>query len=264
MDFDDAYANAAHIPEGAAFPARWAAAAAAFRAAHPPAPGWGPGDLFLTRGQPRGLAVLVHGGYWMETGPRDWSHLAAGALARGWAVALPFYDPAPRARLHEMCGQVARQVESAAARIAGPVALAGHSAGGQLAARLVCDDSPLSPAVRDRVRACVPISGLFDLRPLRRTAMNATLGLDAAQAAGESPLFHEPLPGIPVALWVGAAERPAFLRQSRLLAEAWQGLGAEVSLTVERGRHHFDILDGLTDPGHPLTRALTPADRPAG
>lgn len=264
MDFDDAFANAVHIPDGAAFPARWAAAAADFRAAHPPVPDWGPGDLFLPQGRPRGLAVFVHGGYWMESGPRDWSHLAAGALARGWAVALPFYDLAPRARLREMRDQIARQVESAAARVAGPMTLAGHSAGGQLAARLVCEDSPLTPGLRQRVRRCVPVSGLFDLRPLRRTAMNATLGMDAAQAMAESPLFHEPLPGIPVALWVGAAERPEFLRQSCLLAEAWQGLDAKVSLTVEPGRHHFDILDGLSDPAHPLTRALTLDDRPAG
>jgi hypothetical protein len=35
-DLSDAYANAAHIPGGAEFPARWAASAAAFRARHPP------------------------------------------------------------------------------------------------------------------------------------------------------------------------------------------------------------------------------------
>ena len=36
-DWDDAYANAPHIPGGAGFPDRWAAEAGAFRDRHPPA-----------------------------------------------------------------------------------------------------------------------------------------------------------------------------------------------------------------------------------
>ncbi len=92
------------------------------------------------------------------------------------------------------------------------------------------------------------ISGLHDLRPLLRLALNADLRLDAAEAAAESPALLEPRPGAAAHVWVGADERPEFLRQSALIANIWTGLRADMSLTVEPGRHHFDVIDGLSDP----------------
>ena len=86
--------------------------------------------------------------------------------------------------------------------------------------------------------------------------MNDGLRLDPPEAAAESPALLAPLPGIPVTVWVGAAERPEFLRQSALLAEAWGRKGQQVQLIAETGRHHFDVLDGLTDPDHPLVAAF--------
>src|SRR3546814_5563195 len=50
---------------------------------------------------PAGLAVFVHGGYWMAFDKSSWSHLAAGAVARGWAVALPSYTLCPEARISD-------------------------------------------------------------------------------------------------------------------------------------------------------------------
>ena len=55
---------------------------------------------------------------------------------------------------------------------------------------------------------------------------------------------------------MGAAERSEFLRQNALLANIWKGLGAETDCVEESDRHHFNILDGLADPHHPLTEAL--------
>jgi len=36
----------------------------------------------------------------------------------------------------------------------------------------------------------------------------------------------------------------------------WTGLGATTSAVVEPDRHHYDIVDGLADPAHALTRTL--------
>lgn len=252
-DWDDAYANAAHIPGGAEWPARWAAEAARFREAHPPQP-WDRGEFYLPEGPPLGLAVFVHGGYWMRFGPSDWSHLAGGALARGWAVALPAYPLAPGARIAQITRSVASAIAEAARRIEGPIALAGHSAGGHLATRMVCARSPLPDAVAARITGCLSISGLADLRPLRRTAMNATLRLDEAEAAAESPALLEPRAGTVLTAWVGADERPEFLRQSRLLADIWAGLGAATDCVVAPDRHHFDVVAPLKDADSALTR----------
>ena len=51
-------------------------------------------------------------------------------------------------------------------------------------------------------------------------------------------------------------ERPEFLRQSRLLADIWAGLGAATDSVVDPGRHHFDVIEALTRPDSPLTRTL--------
>jgi hypothetical protein len=54
-----------------------------------------------------------------------------------------------------------------------------------------------------------------------------------------------------VHVWVGGDERPVFLDHARWLGEAWG-----VPVTVEPGRHHFDVIDGLTDAGSALTEAV--------
>ncbi|RGP36755.1 alpha/beta hydrolase [Pseudotabrizicola alkalilacus] len=254
MDFateaDRAYANGAFIPGAAEFVPRWRAKAAAFRAQARGELGlaYGPGarqrlDLFLPDGAARGVMLFVHGGYWMDFGREDWSHLAAGAVARGWACAVPSYTLAPEARISAMTLEIAAAVRAVAARVPGPVVVAGHSAGGHLAARMACADGP-------EVARVVPISPLVDLRPLMETQMNTTLRLDAAAAAAESPALLRPRAGVQAHVWVGGQERPAFLWQARLLAEAWA-----CPWTVDAGRHHFDVIDGLADPASPLMEA---------
>ena len=252
---DDAYNNVDHIPDGEAFPARWAAAAEAFRAAHPPEVhpyGDDPRcafDLFRPEGTPLSLVVFVHGGYWRRFDRRDWSHLAAGAIAAGQAVAMLGYPLAPQVRIAEITRLVARGIDAAAGRVDGPVRLAGHSAGGHLVARMVMADA--APACAARIATCVPISPVSDLRPLVPQTLNADLRLDAAEAAAESPALGPPISGPRVSVHVGAAERPSFLWQARRLAEAW-----DAPLRVPEGLHHFDVIDALAEPGSELLSDL--------
>lgn len=266
-DWDDAYTNGAYIADGASYPEKWAALAQAFRAEMSAAGRaeldlrYGPAaratlDLFRPTGTPKGLAVFVHGGYWMAFDKSSWSHLAAGALARGWAVCLPSYTLAPEARIADITRQVSAAIRFAAARVEGPLRLAGHSAGGHLVTRMVCADSPLPNETRSRIGHVVSISGLHDLRPLLRTQMNATLRLDEAEAAAESPALLRPMENCSVTCWVGSAERPEFLRQSDLLANIWTGLGAEMQCVHAEGRHHFDVIEDLTDPDSKLSKAF--------
>ncbi len=259
VDWDDAYANAAHIAGGETYPAKWSALAKVFRdeiAAAGRAEldlAYGEGererlDLFHPVGAVNGLAVFAHGGYWMSFDKSSWSHFAAGALARGWAVCMPSYTLAPQARIAAITRQFAVAICFAAARIGGPLRLAGHSAGGHLVARMICEDSPLPDRVSGRIAQVVSISGLHDLRPLLRTRMNGALRLDRAEAERESVALGEPLPSRSIACWVGGAERPEFIRQSALLANIWTGLGAATEFTIAEGRHHFDVIDDLRDP----------------
>ena len=260
MDLDDAYANAAYIPDADSYPPRWQAAAEACRqrlaVAGRVRPGlmYGHGtrqalDLFLPDKTARGLVMFVHGGYWRRFDRSDWSHLCEGVRAHGGACAMPSYDLCPRVRIRDITRQIVQAVSAAAREVPGPVILTGHSAGGHLVARM-CAPGLLPADVADRLAHVMPISPLSDLRPLMQTSINDDLRLDEAEAAAESPV-HQPAPRVPVTVWVGGAERPAFLDQARWLARAW-GAGH----VVDEGKHHFDVIDALEHTDSPMVRRL--------
>jgi arylformamidase len=266
-DWDDAYANTVHIPDGPAYPQRWATQARTFREAKTAAGrarldlAYGPAprnrlDLFYPDGPHKGLVVFIHGGFWKAFDKSTWSHLAAGSLNLGLAVAIPSYTLCPGLRVAEIAREIAAAIAFAANEVPGEIRLCGHSAGGQLAARMICEASPLGDDTIARIARIVSISGLHDLRPLMATKMNETLGIEAQEAKLESPALLAPRPNQSVACWVGADERPEFIRQSRILAEMWKGFDARMTMVEEPGRHHFNVIDGLAEPGHPLTRAL--------
>lgn len=240
------YDNRACVANSAVLIAGWAASAAAFRTAYPPEVlRYGAGareamDLFLPAGPLRGAALLFHGGYWQALDRSFGSHWAAGLLAHGVAVALPSYDLCPDVTL----ARVAAQAEAAATvlhdRLGLPLLAMGHSAGGHLAAWLLCRCAC--------VAAALPVSGLFWLEPLTATSVNGKLRLDADEARRLSPALL-PSPDKPVHAVVGGEESGEFLRQTREFAPLWGGTSE-----VLPGLNHFTILEPFTDPAHPLTR----------
>jgi len=266
-DWNDAYDNGGNIPGGERWPAAWieparllrerlaAAGRARLDLAYGPA-GRNRLDLFLPEGEPCGLVVFVHGGFWLRLDKSYWSHLAQGPLAHGFAVAVPSYTLCPDIRIAGIAREIAAAIETAAGLIAGPILLAGHSAGGHLVTRMAASPSPLAGPVRMRIRHVLSLSGLHDLRPLMRTAMNERLRIDEAEAIAESPALLRPAGDVRLTCWAGAAERAEFLRQNALLANIWTGLGAATAMVEEPDRHHFNVVDGLADPGHPLTSTL--------
>lgn len=261
MDYDDAYSNAPYIEGAEAYPERWLNASknwafvqGSLGRRREGLPYGSSGrqrfELFLPEGDARGLMVFVHGGYWLKFDRSYWYHLSQGALARGWAVAMPSYDLCPEVRIAEITHQIASAIGVGAAMVDGPIALAGHSAGGHLVSRMLAPGM-LSRDVIARLQHVMPISPVSDLRPLMHTAMNEDFRLDEASAAAESPVLMAERHDVPVTVWVGADERPVFLDQARWLAEAW---GARH--VVEDGKHHFDVIDGLIDPESGMIKAL--------
>jgi len=117
MSLDDAYANAQYIEGAAAYPPRWSEEAAALRASlgarAQVGASYGPSnrqvfDFYHPEGVPRGTVIFVHGGYWMRFDAATFSHLARGALAKGWAVAMPTYDLCPDATVTDRCANSRR------------------------------------------------------------------------------------------------------------------------------------------------------------
>ncbi|MCV3243406.1 alpha/beta hydrolase [Mesorhizobium sp. ZC-5] len=267
VDWDNAYANGPNIAGGERWPDLWIEPAERFRARMKAQGrarldqryGQRPRnlfDLFLPEGTPKGLVVFVHGGFWLRLDKSFWSHLATGPLAHGHAVAMPSYTLCPEIRIAGIVREVAAAIGTAAAMVEGPMRLTGHSAGGHLVTRMITSDVLLPPSVQDRVVNTVSISGVHDLRPLMRTVMNKQLRIDETEANVESPVLLRPIEGARLTCWVGGAERAEFRRQNALLGNVWAGLGAATDAVEEPDRHHFDVIDGLVDRNHPLTRTL--------
>jgi len=263
IDWDDAFDNSGYVKGSDKLQEIWGRNAKNARASldsQLDIP-YGPGpreklDLFLPDDSPRGLVVLVHGGYWIRFDKSYSSHMAQGAVAQGWAVAVTSYPLAPDVRISEITDAVGRSISHAARLVDGPLRLIGHSAGGHLVSRMVSATSPLLDQLKLRLQKVVSVSGVHDLRPLLQTKLNDSLRLDPDEADRESPALLEPLLNIPITFWVGDQERPEFLRQTRLIAEAWELKNADVHSKYHPGQNHFSVIEALSQPGSPLTLEL--------
>ena len=264
-NLDDAYANAAHIPGADQFPPRWKLEAEAFREGlleqgladldiiygDSPRQRF---DLFQTASPSRGLLIFVHGGYWLRFDKSMWSAFAVGALESGWSVVMPSYDLCPTVSIADITRQIAKVIPQVADMVAGPIILAGHSAGGHLVSRM-CVPGVLPDSVAERIVKVMPISPVADLRPMLQTSMNADFKLDMDAAEAESPVLMQPRPDLDITVWVGAEERPVFLEQAAALAESWS-----CECVIDPGKHHFDVIDGLMQKDSRLMRHLLPRD----
>jgi arylformamidase len=267
VDYEAEYNNRARVPEHPEIFARWTRDAAAYRErmqAEENAElglGYGPSarqkvDLFFpeTTGHTP-LAMFIHGGYWRSLDPSLFSHASAGLNARGVAVAVAGYDLCPQVTIGQIIGQIRTACLFLWRRFGQRLMVYGHSAGGHLAACMVATDwkklDPKAPA--DLVPAGYSISGLFDLKPLVATSMNADFKLNEAAAAAVSPLWWPVPRGRVFDAVVGGAESSEFLRQSRAVADDWRQRGIETHYEAVPGANHFTVVDPLADPSSRMT-----------
>lgn len=203
------------------------------------------------------LWIFIHGGYWQASDKEQHSQFLTGMLTAGFAVANLDYGLAPETPLAGAVAQVRAAVRFLAAAAddlgfdARQMHVAGHSAGGHLAAMAAADpDGP--PLV-----SALLLSGLFDLRPLALLPVGRLLGLtDADAVARLSPTALRPPPGLRVGVALGARESAEFKWQSEEIAAKW---GAPAP-TIVPDEHHFSLLEGLRG-GALLDLALRTAGR---
>lgn len=263
QDWDDAYENRGNIAGSTEIAEAWTYKAKAFREQSKSEldittddSGSLRYDIFWPQDKPKGMFIFVHGGYWQATDKSIWSHLAKGAVDAGWAVVMPGYDLCPDVSIDDIISMVAASINHAAKIIPGPIILTGHSAGGHLVSAMCTTDTQLEKDASDRIKHVVPISGLGDLRPLLKTKLNEALQLNWQTASALSPVLQTPLPNTRLTAWVGGSERSEFLRQNRLLADMWHGLGANTQVIEEPDKHHFSIISGLEDQNSNLMKTI--------
>jgi arylformamidase len=264
---DRMYNNRALVPAHPAFLARWTSESAAARAAGPceldVAYGDGPAetlDIFPAPHAGAPVLVFIHGGYWRALDKKDHSFVGPAFTRDGACVVVPNYALCPAVTVPQIVMQVARAVAWTWHNIeryggdARRIVVAGHSAGGQLAAMmLACLWQELDPALpRDAVRSALAISGLHDLDAIMRTPfLQSDLRLDAEQVRLASPArLPAPRQGTLYAV-AGGEESGEYHRQNGLIQEAWGTRRVPVCELLP-GLNHFSVLDALVDPSHRL------------
>jgi arylformamidase len=217
-------------------------------------------DLFAAA-HPRAVLLFIHGGYWRALDKSDHSFVAPPFVARDIGVAVMNYDLCPDvsiARIVDECREGVAWLRREGPRYGVPadrLVVAGHSAGGHLAAMLVATDWNARGSTSGLVGA-VAISGVFDLEPLVQVSFNADLKLDKARARAVSPIHLQPRNPVPMLVAAGADETSEFIRQAWLLWERWpecHSRGRHGPLFVPE-RHHFSVVSDLGDPGSELVR----------
>lgn len=217
-------------------------------------------DLFLPD-NPDGAPVemYIHGGFWRSREKGDFSYLAGPIVDAGGIAAIVDYALCPVVTLDQIVQQMRACVVWLHQNIADyggspdRLHVAGHSAGGHLAAMLLTTDWTTLGLPTDTLKSVVPISGVFEIEPVMHTSVQEAVRLTPDIAARNSPVFLPAKSRPPVAVTVGTAESEEFQRQSKAYADALQSQGLTVDYFEMPDQNHFSILTESTEPGNHLT-----------
>lgn len=269
------YDNRARVPDSARRIAAWTQASQAARAGSARArldQRYAPGhagllDVFPAdpAAAPAGGApvlVFIHGGYWRALSKEDFSFLAPAFNAAGAALVVPDYALCPQVSIEHIALQMVQALAWTVhhARAFGGdarrIVVAGHSAGGHLAAMLLaCRWREVDPTLPlQPLAAALALSGLYDLEPVRLVpSLQKDLALTPASVRRLSPAFFpRPRQGRLHAV-VGGDESEEFLRQNQLIRDAWGPTTVPVCEALP-GLNHFTVMTALADPQHRLHR----------
>ncbi|MEW9555907.1 alpha/beta hydrolase [Nonomuraea sp. NPDC050783] len=201
------------------------------------------------------VVALIHGGYWRSIWAADLMEaLCADLTGRGLAVwNLEYRRPDLHgwdATAEDVAAGLAALAGCGAPLDLGRLALAGHSAGAQLALRAAADGTPAA--------LVLSLAGVLDLvegdrRWASAGAVAAALGGPHAARPGRyaaaSPLLRLPL-GVPQLVVQGSADDLDLVDFGRRYAGAALRAGDEVTY-LEMPGDHFDVIT----PGTPIWRA---------
>ena len=218
-------------------------------------------DVFATDRPDAPVLFFIHGGYWRAMDKKDHSFIAPVFTRQGVCVVVPNYALAPAVTVPQITMQMVQALawtwRNVAAHGGDParITVAGHSAGGHLAAMMLACVWPAfaKDLPADLVKSALSISGLHDLGPIMHTPFLADLHLTPQQVRQASPArLPAPLHGTLAAV-AGGDESEEFLRQLQLIQDAWGKQTVPVCEAL-RGLNHFSVLDALVDPKHRLHR----------
>lgn len=220
-------------------------------------------DIYLAGRQNAPVLVFIHGGYWRALSKDD-SGFMAPTFTRASAMVVALdYALAPVVTLDTIVHQVRTAIawirENIGQYGGDPEQLfvCGSSAGGHLTGMLLQRGWHEQYGVPlNVIKGAVPVSGLFDLRPLVATHINEWLRHDLDDAERNSPILD--LVDVKCPLIAAYAENDTheFKRQSISFADRWQKLGNSVQVIEVSNTNHFDVLYEMMNGTSGLSQAI--------
>ncbi len=208
-------------------------------------------DLLLPRGEPRGVVVLLHGGFWRARFKRSLTAaIAIDLAARGWASwNVEYRRVGTGGGGDQTLADVSRAIDALVAlgepADGGNVIVIGHSAGGQLA---------LCAARAPAVNAVVSLAGVCDMVSAAEHAIgdNAVVEFLGATPRDDPALYErtDPIQQLPtnkrVLLVHGDADDRVPVELSRDYAAAAAAARDSCELLELPGVDHFAVIDPRT------------------
>lgn len=220
-------------------------------------------DIFPAPQKGAPIQIFIHGGAWKSGNKDEVSYPAPVFHAAGANYVAINFAPVPEVMLEE-------QVRQARAAIAWiyrnaetfggdreRLYVSGHSSGGHVTGMMVVTDwEGVYGLPADIIKGAAPVSGMFDLEPVRHSWRNTYVHLDEDRARALSAIHQIPATPVPLVIGHGTGELQEFQRQSQTFAAAWRAAGQQCELIVVEGRNHFQMGADFGNAESPVTRAI--------
>ncbi len=270
QELDDQYNQHSLVPDSSAFKDRKIRESEKARASLPCIRdvAYGPTrkevlDIFPAPKKGAPIQVFIHGGAWKSGNKDEVGYPAPVFHAAGANYVAVNFASVPDVMIEE-------QVRQARAAIAWVyrnaetfggdrerLFVSGHSSGGHVTGMMVVTDWEGAYGLpADIIKGAAPVSGMFDLEPVRHSWRNTYLHLDEERARALSAIHQIPATPIPLVIACGTGELQEFQRQSHAFATAWRAAGQSCELIVVEGRHHFEMGADFGDATSPVTQAI--------
>ena len=221
-------------------------------------------DLYAAGRVSAPINVFIHGGAWRAGLAKNYAFPAELFVRAGAHFVVPDFAVVQDVggSLMPMADQVRRAVAWVYRNARGfggdpdRLYVSGHSSGAHLAGVVLTTDWPRDfnlPA--DMVKGGLCSSGMYDLKPVRKSARNAYVKFTDETEQALSAQRHLDTLTAPVIVAHGTLESPEFQRQARDFAAALTAAGKPVRLLVGEGYNHFEIIETLGTPYGHLGRA---------
>jgi len=219
-------------------------------------------DVYSPKGKPAApVFFFIHGGAW-KSGDRSYYPPLGNRYAReGFVTVVPSYRLAPKHKHPAQIEDVAAAFAWTVRHIAdyggdtNRIYVAGHSAGGHLAALLSLDESALAPYQLSPklIRGVLALSGVYNLTV--GDFQDSVFGKDPQVRRDASPLFHLKAGAPPFLVTYCQWDYFTLPAQAREFHAALKAAGANAELVYVPGQNHLSEMINVASQNDPLVAA---------